>query len=587
MDPLQPNLVAAQTNDEILGSYNQEGFNAMLEEYKANSNKLYSDSLARTDATPLAGAPPSMDQIVQDYRKLSAGIAPPPEPTQIPTQQDLMQERGAEGALNMGQSGEFSGPMPQGQSGSFSGPPVPTSALNIKPSQQTKSLSQYVGKFVDGVKDAVKTPKSLINTSIGAGVKLMAQAGPVACGQVSAAMAINAITGKNFTEGDFVGKYGFGLLNGLNSEVANNGVQYVDQGNVAPNKWGMVEKAVNELGLPVMFAANGPNFSPSGRGHIMLMTKVDGDKVTIADPAGGVKRTVSKAAIENAPSHPDGNFLFIPSVTAAFKRGKDKLGKLGKHVGAVRDYEPQKLKAQAAVTKNQVHRAAELAQIGRPDIVDSAIHNIAGFNASASFPSGSTGLGGTSPRVFERMKRDRGEEELTWEQFKNNPKLQTEYAVGNLKEHLEREGSYPRGLASYYMDNIANDGPADGTSPFDLMEEYSRSSPDRLKKLIPAGAAKYVQRTLDLKTEDEARTLIADVNADHSFHYKTWDTVAAESGPAGGFFDSVSNQIAGAIAGSITGLLPEEVFGFDFGKADQKTDFGMAKAQFDKKPLDL
>ena len=73
----------------------------------------------------------------------------------------------------------------------------------------------------------------------------------------------------------------------------------------------MIDKKVNQEGLPVMIALNGPEFSASGRGHIVTITKTEGDKVTYADPADGTMKTTTKYAMETAPSHPDGNFVFV------------------------------------------------------------------------------------------------------------------------------------------------------------------------------------------------------------------------------------------------------------------------------------
>lgn len=141
----------------------------------------------------------------------------------------------------------------------------------------------------------------------------LAQNNSVSCGQTSVAMCINAVTGKHLTDADINSKYGFGLLNALNSESQSAGITWKDGGTINENSWAMLEQKVNKEGLPAVVALNGPEFSPSGRGHIVTITKIEGDIVHFADPATGTERTTTKEAMNNAPSHPDGNFIFYAS----------------------------------------------------------------------------------------------------------------------------------------------------------------------------------------------------------------------------------------------------------------------------------
>ena len=141
-------------------------------------------------------------------------------------------------------------------------------------------------------------------------VKPIAQSNSVSCGQTSVAMCINAVTGKNLRDTDVNNKYGFGLLNALNSETGSAGVNWKDGGTIAANQWDLIDHKVNDEKLPVIVALNGPEFSKSGHGHIVTVVKTEGDTVTIADPATGVLRTTTKEAMNTAPSHPDGNFIF-------------------------------------------------------------------------------------------------------------------------------------------------------------------------------------------------------------------------------------------------------------------------------------
>ncbi len=141
-------------------------------------------------------------------------------------------------------------------------------------------------------------------------VQPLAQGNDVSCGQTSVAMAVNALTGKGLRDSDVNNRYGFELLNALNSESMSAGYRWRDGGEVSTNSWELIDHKVNQEKTPVIVALNGPEFSPSGRGHIVTIVKTEGDTVTFADPATGALRTTTKQAMNNAPSHPDGNFIF-------------------------------------------------------------------------------------------------------------------------------------------------------------------------------------------------------------------------------------------------------------------------------------
>ncbi|MCR4784245.1 MAG: C39 family peptidase [bacterium] len=147
------------------------------------------------------------------------------------------------------------------------------------------------------------------------GVKPLAQNNSVSCGQTSVAMAVNALTGQNLTDNDINSKYGFELLNALNSECNQAGYSWKDAGDLNSGSWELIDHKVNQEKTPVIVALNGPEFSPSGRGHIVTIVKTEGDTVTIADPATGALRTTTKQAMNNAPQHPDGNFVFYANRT--------------------------------------------------------------------------------------------------------------------------------------------------------------------------------------------------------------------------------------------------------------------------------
>ncbi len=138
---------------------------------------------------------------------------------------------------------------------------------------------------------------------------LQSQSNGVSCGQSSVAMTVNALTGKKLTDNDINSKYGFSLLQALNAETKNYGFSWQDSGNFDKSRWGEIEEKLQK-GLPILMGMNGANFSPTGRGHIVALTSINGDKVTIADPNGGRERIVSRKDIENAKGYPQGQFMF-------------------------------------------------------------------------------------------------------------------------------------------------------------------------------------------------------------------------------------------------------------------------------------
>ena len=153
----------------------------------------------------------------------------------------------------------------------------------------------------------------------------LAQSNSASCGQTSVAMAINALTGKDLRDTDIDSRYGFELLHALNSESGQAGYRWQDGGEISAASWELIDHKVNQEKTPVIVGLNGPEFSPSGRGHIVTIVKTEGDQVTFADPATGQLRTTTKQAMNNAPSHPDGNFVFYadqrsPDVTPVATR---------------------------------------------------------------------------------------------------------------------------------------------------------------------------------------------------------------------------------------------------------------------------
>ncbi|MBN9415970.1 MAG: hypothetical protein J0I12_11065 [Candidatus Eremiobacteraeota bacterium] len=148
---------------------------------------------------------------------------------------------------------------------------------------------------------------TLVDVSVQNKVKVQPQHHADSCGQTSAAMAINALTGKSLTDDSFHARYGYELLKGLRKECP--GWEWWDAGDISADQWDDVERCLQAGGVPIG-AGNGPGFS-SGAGHIMCIVALKGDKVVVADPNGGYFRTVTRQQWENAARHPQGNFLFL------------------------------------------------------------------------------------------------------------------------------------------------------------------------------------------------------------------------------------------------------------------------------------
>ena len=130
-------------------------------------------------------------------------------------------------------------------------------------------------------------------------------------GQCSVAMAINCLTGKNLDDMDIDARYGSELLRALREECAPADYTWKDGGEIGPEAWELIEHKIEIEDTPIVLALNGPEFSASGRGHIVLVCGLNGDKVTFADPATGTTRTTTRHNINSAPSHPQGNFIFF------------------------------------------------------------------------------------------------------------------------------------------------------------------------------------------------------------------------------------------------------------------------------------
>lgn len=119
---------------------------------------------------------------------------------------------------------------------------------------------------------------------------------PTSCGQASVALAISLLTGKVVSDYNI----SLNLLGELNAGTRET---WADR-DFSTGYWGAIERST-AAGYPVIIGLNTP-FSPTGRGHIMLIIGVNGKEVIYHDPNGGEIKTTSKSQIENAAPRFDG-----------------------------------------------------------------------------------------------------------------------------------------------------------------------------------------------------------------------------------------------------------------------------------------
>lgn len=133
------------------------------------------------------------------------------------------------------------------------------------------------------------------------------------CGATSVAIVVNALRPNQsefarINDIDVKSRYGYDLVLALKKELPEYDWAAPDFNR---NQWESIERKIDS-GLPVIFSANGLEFSPSGHGHIMVIYGINGDQVHIADPNGGYARTTTKQKIEHSAQHapyPGGNWI--------------------------------------------------------------------------------------------------------------------------------------------------------------------------------------------------------------------------------------------------------------------------------------
>lgn len=137
------------------------------------------------------------------------------------------------------------------------------------------------------------------------------QSNRVSCGQTSVAVALNYLSGSNLNDQDVDEHYGFCLLEALKTESPP-GIEWRDAGNLTEETWPAIAECLKAQRLPVIVAFAG-EADPTDRGYIVTLLAMEGDLVTYADPLTGGLKTMTKHTLLSAPSHPDGNFIFLPS----------------------------------------------------------------------------------------------------------------------------------------------------------------------------------------------------------------------------------------------------------------------------------
>lgn len=134
---------------------------------------------------------------------------------------------------------------------------------------------------------------------------------PVSCGQCSVAICLTAMGAGVWDDTRVNRLHGFGLLDALRTEDPRH--DWRDLGNLDKEKWTTKVAPTLRAGYPVIVGLNGPEFSPSGRGHIVTLVSIDQDVVKFADPATGGWKLTTVSRLLDAPPHPDGKFVLAPT----------------------------------------------------------------------------------------------------------------------------------------------------------------------------------------------------------------------------------------------------------------------------------
>jgi hypothetical protein len=96
------------------------------------------------------------------------------------------------------------------------------------------------------------------------------------------------------------------LPNVLNRHLQGTGFRGTDE-TWSGNSWGLIEQSL-KAGNPVMISTNG-EFSASGYGHYITLTKMEGNRVQYADPADGQVKWTTRDTLDAQPAHTDGRWF--------------------------------------------------------------------------------------------------------------------------------------------------------------------------------------------------------------------------------------------------------------------------------------
>jgi peptidoglycan hydrolase-like protein with peptidoglycan-binding domain len=146
-------------------------------------------------------------------------------------------------------------------------------------------------------------------------IKPIRQQDATSCGLTSVAMMANAANAKAGTgarpinDQDLRAENGGGtgyLPNVLNRHLQGTGFHGTDE-SWSGNSWNLIEQSL-KAGNPVMVSTNG-EFSASGYGHYITLTKMEGDRIQYADPADGQMKWTTRATLDAQPPHSDGRWF--------------------------------------------------------------------------------------------------------------------------------------------------------------------------------------------------------------------------------------------------------------------------------------
>lgn len=147
-------------------------------------------------------------------------------------------------------------------------------------------------------------------------LKPVRQQDATSCGLTSIAMITNAVNAKTgtgarpITDQDLRAENGGGtgfLPNVMNQHLQGTGFRATNE-DWSSNSWNLIDQSL-KAGNPVMISTNG-EFSATGFGHYIALTKVEGDRVQYADPADGQLKWTTKQTLDAQPPHSvDGRWM--------------------------------------------------------------------------------------------------------------------------------------------------------------------------------------------------------------------------------------------------------------------------------------